>query len=172
MSYEYFAVPVVLAGPSARSMRLPMSVRFSAGGQSTFNILSSSSFPAGRVCHGEQHASIRAAPTQVATEPGAHLVDAGVGMLSHKCRGRGDEAWCAKAALLGVMFYEGFLHGIHFFGRAETFHGGDLPTFRLNCEHGTGINGFVIHQHRASAAGAAVANFFRAGNIEPVAERI
>ena len=44
--------------------------------------------------------------------------------------------------------------------------------FGFHGQHRAGINRFAIDQHGAGAARAAVANFFRAGEIEPVAQGI
>src|SRR5439155_26718511 len=119
ISYEYFAAPVAFNGPSMRSMRLPMSARLSAAGQSTFAI-SRNSFP-GRVHHGEHHAGIGAAATKIAAETGADLLDRGVRIFTDESGAGDDEARGAKAALLGVVVHKGLLHFVHSFRRAQPF---------------------------------------------------
>src|SRR5689334_23275271 len=112
MSNEYFAAPVVLSGASMREMLLPMSLRWSAVGQSTLTILRAPFL--GRISDREQHARIRSTATKVASQPSPHFVDAGIRMLAHERRRGGHKARSAKSALLRVMFHERLLYRSEF----------------------------------------------------------
>src|SRR5437016_5653731 len=153
-----------------RSMRLPMSVRLSAGGQSTLAISRPSLL--GCVHDGEHHAGIGAAATEIAAQTGANLIDGGVGMVADKGRASDDETGRAESALLGVMAYKSLLDFVHLFRAADAFDGRDFTAFSLDGEHRAGINRVAIDQHRAGAAGAAVANFLATGEVESVAQRV
>src|SRR5712671_2009583 len=106
-------------------MRFPISTRLSSGGQSTFAILHLSF---GCIGDSEQHAGVSAAATEIASQPSAHLFDAGVRMLPNKSGRSHDETRRAKAALLGVVFHESFLHGVEFIRSADPFDGRDVVT--------------------------------------------
>src|SRR5262245_3397774 len=112
MSKEYFAAPVVLRGESMREICLPISVRLSAEGQSTFAILNAPFLRGVRDC--EQHAGVGAATAEIPAEPSADFVNAGLRMLPHEGGRCHDEPGRAETALLGVMFHEGLLHCVQF----------------------------------------------------------
>src|SRR5437879_4006755 len=94
MSKEYLAAPVVLSGASMREMRLPMSVRWSAVGQSTFTILRAS-FLRG-VGDREQHARVGAEATKIASQPSPNFIHRSVRMLSYEGGGRSHKTRRAK----------------------------------------------------------------------------
>jgi len=170
VTYEIIslAAPAAFTGPSIRSMRLPMSVRFSAAGQSTLAISRPSLL--GGIHHCEHHAGIGAAATEIAAQTGAHLFEGGVGMVANKGRASHDETGRAESALLGVVVHKSLLDFVHLFRAADPFDGRDFTAFGLDGKHGAGINRVAIDQHRAGAAGAAVANFLATGEVEPVAQ--
>src|ERR1051325_11750246 len=95
-------------GPSMRSMRLPMSVRFSGAGQSTLAILRPSFLR--RVHGGQHHAGVGAAAAEVAPQPGARLFQRGIGVIADKSGAGHDETRGAETALLGVVLDERLLH--------------------------------------------------------------
>src|SRR5207244_8646084 len=59
-----------------------------------------------------------------------------------------------------------------FFRCAQAFDRRDFAAFGFDGEQGTGINRVAVHQYRASAAGAPVADLLATGEIEPVAQRV
>jgi hypothetical protein len=65
-----------------------------------------------------------------------------------------------------------FCTGVQLVRRADAFDRRDLMAFGFDGEHRAGINRFAIEQHGAGAARRAVANFFRAGDVEPIAQRV
>ena len=93
-------------------------------------------------------------------------------MLVKKCLGGDNEARRAEAALLRVIVNERLLDGMEMPRLAEPFHGGDLRALRVDGQHRAGVHGFVVHQHGASAAGAAIANALGAGQRKLVAQRV
>src|SRR5438477_10675195 len=93
-------------------------------------------------------------------------------MVAHESGASDDKARCAEAALLCVMINESFLHRVHLFGCADSFHGRDFAALGFDGQHRAGINRVAIHQHCAGAAGAAVADFLATGEVETVAKRV
>src|SRR5690242_8957581 len=151
-------------------MLLPISDRFSAGGQSTFAI-SNPSFLR-RISDGEDHTGIRAAPAEIAADSVANLLGGGIGVLADKSRAGDDKAGRAEATLLGIVMHERLLHLVHPFRCPQSFDRGDFAAFGLYSQHRAGINRMAIHKDRAGTARATVANLFATGEIEPVAQRI
>ncbi len=93
-------------------------------------------------------------------------------MLVKKSLGGDDEARRAEAALLRVIVNECLLDGMEMGGIAQAFHGGDLRALRVDGQHRAGVHGFVVHQHGASAAGAAIADALGAGKLKLVAQGV
>ena len=100
------------------------------------------------------------------------LLRRGVGMLVKKSFGGDNEAGRAEAALLRVIVNECLLDGMKMAGLAEAFHGGDLRALCVDGQHRAGVHSFVVHQHGASAAGAAIANALGAGKLKLVAQGV
>ncbi len=93
-------------------------------------------------------------------------------MLIKKSLGGDNEARRAEAALLRVIVNECLLYRMEMARIAEAFHGGDLRILRVDGQHRAGVNGFVVHQHGAGAAGAAIANALGAGKLKLVAQSV
>ncbi len=93
-------------------------------------------------------------------------------MLIKKGLGGDNEARRAEAALLSIVIDECLLNGMEVAGFAQAFHGGDLRALRINGQHRTGVDGFVVHEHGACAAGAAIADALGAGKLKLVAQSV
>ena len=93
-------------------------------------------------------------------------------MLVKKRFGGDDEAWRAEAALLRVIVDESLLYGMEMTRLAKPFHGRDLRALGVDGEHRAGVHGFVVHQHGASAAGAAVTDSLGASELKLVAQGV
>src|ERR1051325_7467849 len=105
-------------------------MRLSAAGQSTFAILRCSFLCCVR--NREQHSRVRSAPAEIATQPGAHLLDGRVRMVADKRGGCGHEPRRAETTLLGVVFHKSFLYRAQLVRRTDAFHGRDLMAFGLD----------------------------------------
>src|SRR5438477_2800993 len=125
----------------------------------------------GRLEHGLEHARVGAAAAEVAGQAVLDLLEGRVRILLEQ-RGRGDhEAGSAEAALQGVRLHEGGLHGAHLLRRAEALDGRDLVADGVRGQHQAGGHGLAVQEHRAAAAGAAVADLLGPGEVEVVAQR-
>ena len=93
-------------------------------------------------------------------------------MLVKKSLCGNNEARRAEAALLRVIVNERLLDGMEMARLAKAFHGGDLRALCVDGQHRAGVHGFVVHQHGASAAGAAIANALGAGKLKLVAQSV
>ena len=86
---------------------------------------------------------------------------------------RGDDhAWNAEAALNGAGFDERLLHRIELSVSAQSFDRDDILAIAFDGEHETSVDRTAVQQHRAGAALAFGAAFFRAGQIQLVAQRL
>jgi len=74
---------------------------------------------------------------------------------------RHDHAGGAEAALEGLVFEKGLLHGIEVAVLRETFDGGDLFVFDIAGECEARADGFAVDQHGARATDADTATFNR-----------
>ena len=83
-----------------------------------------------------------------------------------------DETRRAIAALQRVLFQKRLLHLRQFAIFRQSFDRRDFAALRLDGEFLAGINRQVVHQHRAGAAGRAVATFLRAGQAGIIPQRV
>src|SRR5437763_12347105 len=86
--------------------------------------------------------------------------------------GSDHKARSAESALRAIVIHEGLLHRMQFAILHQRLNRDDGLALRLNGQHGAGIDGLVVEQHGAGSTLAAVANPFRSGDIEVVAERV
>src|SRR5258707_9829558 len=99
MSYEYFARPETLWGPSMREIRLPIKLRFSASGH-----LYSGIVPSLRYLHDRSaNSHVGAAPAEVAPQTCSQLFGCRRGVLIKESLAGDHEARRTEAALLGVI---------------------------------------------------------------------
>ena len=125
-----------------------------------------------RLEHGLQDVRLRAAAAQV---PGAGVLDFVGGrmrILFQQRRHAHDETRRAIAALQRVLVNERLLHLRQFAVFGQSFDGGDFMALRLDGEFLAGINRQVVQQHRAGAAGRAVAAFLGAGQAGIIPQRV
>src|SRR5262245_31809356 len=162
-------------------MRLPMWVRFSSSGHlySAMVLASSRQFRRPGFSHlprslrdGGLDAVIGAAPAEIAARAQLDLFGRRPGVFfEQRCAGH-DEAGSAEPALLRVVIPEGLLDRMELAVLFETFDCSNLFALRLDRQRRAGIDGFAVHDHRAGAAGGAVADAFGAGDVQIVAQRV
>ena len=68
-----------------------------------------------------------------------------------------------------MLVPEGLLDGVQLVAVRQTFDGHDLTAFGLDGEHGAGLDGLAVDDHRAGAALAGVAAHVRARETGDVA---
>src|SRR4051812_4462245 len=93
-------------------------------------------------------------------------------MLVEECFAGDNKSGSAKSTLRGVVVDERLLDGMQLAASHERFDGGDLLALSFDCEYRTRVRGFIVDQHGARSAFAAVAHSFGAGQIQIVAKSI
>src|ERR1019366_8597011 len=181
MSYENFARPATLSGPSSRFTDVPITA-----GLSGHKYLSGA-FGGGvwlpRPCIlGTGHppylhvrfenAREGPAPADVAVEPLLDLLDGRLRMLLEERDRRHDEPRCAEAAHQPVGVAERLLHGMQRGASREAFHGPNLFALHFDRKRRARIHRAAVHDHRAGAAGAAIAHALVAGHVGTRTDRI
>src|SRR5262249_1209475 len=81
-----------------------------------------------------------------------------------------DEPWRAVATHQTILIDERLLNGSKLSVFGEAFDGGDFAFLRFDGEHGTGIDRRIVKENGASAAGAAIADFFGASQVGMIAQ--
>ena len=79
-----------------------------------------------RIEHGANNLVVARAATQVARQPVAHLVFAGIWVVIEQSLGRNEEAGRANAALQRCVLEEFLLYRMQSLGRGKSFNRGDL----------------------------------------------
>ena len=115
---------------------------------------------------------VTGAATQIAVERVADLSVRRLRVLGEQVGGGHDHAGRAEAALQPVLFPEGLLQRVQRAISREPLDGGDLPTFRLDGEHGAALHRLPIHVDGAGTALARVAADVGAGEIQLVAQHV
>ena len=82
-----------------------------------------------------------------------------------------DEAGRTIAAHQCVLVHERLLHFAELPVFREAFDGRDFFALRIDRQHRTGINRFIVDQHGARAARGAIAHFLRTGQRRMIAQR-
>ena len=93
-------------------------------------------------------------------------------MFIEKSLGGNHESGGAEAALLGVVFHKGSLHGMKLLALHQALDCNDGLVLRLDGQHRTGVHRFTIHKHGTGAAGAPVADALRAGDFKILPQRV
>jgi hypothetical protein len=83
-----------------------------------------------------------------------------------------DLARCAAATLPGVRLEERLLHGVPLAMMAQPFDRGDLLPRASDREQQTGVQSPALHQHRAGATIAHVADLLRARPLQVRSTRL
>ena len=96
----------------------------------------------------------------------------GVGMLLEQRDARHDEARRAEAAHQRVLVAERLLHRMQRVAVREAVDGANLLALHLDRQRRAGVDRAAVDDHRAGAAGAAVAAALVAGQVGAHAERI
>src|SRR4051794_23471180 len=126
---------------------------------------------AGRLDRGED-AGVGPATADVAGQPALDLDQRGVLLLVEQGLARHHHPRGAEPALQGVRLDELGLDGVQLaVGRGQPLDGGDLLARSVDREEHAGVHQGAVDDHPAAAAGAAVADLLRPGEIEVVAER-
>ena len=76
-----------------------------------------------------------------------------------------DKTRCAKAALLGVVIYEGLLDGVQFVPVHQPLDCGDCLTLSFDCQDRARINGLAVDDYGASAARGTVTDALGPGKV-------
>ena len=100
------------------------------------------------------------------------VLQSGIGIAVEERLGGHDEAGRAEAALLGVVLHERGLEGIELVAVAEALHrmdGGELEGDRQQAAR---IDRIAVDQHRAGAAGAAVADPLGTRQLQMIAQGV
>src|SRR3989454_6597979 len=173
MSNVYLARPLALAGPSMRLMRLPMSLRWLASGQSYLHFaMSPSLHRLGSLEHRLPDSHVGAATAQVAAQSSLHVFHGRVGVRIEEGLARHHEARRTEAALLRVVIHESRHHRVQVaFGR-QALNGGDAAPVGFDRQHGTRVDRLAVHDHRAGAARGAVAHALGSRDVQMVATRV
>src|SRR5689334_5763924 len=115
---------------------------------------------------------VGATAAEVAAQSVADLLRSRVGILVEKSFSRDDKTRRAEAALLGIIFDEGSLHGTELIAVHEPLGGRDRFVLRLDGEDRARVHRFVVYKHSAGAAGAAIADPLRTGDLKFLTQRI
>src|SRR4051795_4916794 len=83
-----------------------------------------------------------------------------------------DLAGSAIAALESITLYERRLQRMELIALGQALDGGDLATFHQSGERQTGLYPLTVHQDRAGATLTEPAAFFRAGELQVLAQCI
>jgi hypothetical protein len=121
---------------------------------------------------GFEDAHVAGAATEVSGESFFDLLHGGVRVLGEEMVGGEDHAGSADAALGSALFEETLLDWVESFFVSDAFDGGDLGAFGLEDWDEAGVDEFAVHQDGAGAALAFAAAFFRAGEVEVLAEDV
>ena len=102
------------------------------------------------------------------------LICSGValGCLLQQSHARHDEARRAEAAHQRVLIAERLLHGMQPIAIGQTIHVANLLALYLDRQRRTGVDRPPVDDHRAGAAGAAIASALIAREIRARAQRI
>src|ERR1051326_1080100 len=109
---------------------------------------------------------------KIAHHPVLDLLLVGLGHLIEQRLGRDDLARRADAALEAAVLDEALLDRMELAVFREPLDGRDLAAVGENRGRDTRADHLAVHQHRAGAADADAAAFFRAGEPEIVAQKI
>jgi hypothetical protein len=113
------------------------------------------------------------AATQIAADPLADVVFAGIRFFLQKRFCRKQNAGRAKAALQTVQLPKLFLQRVQFgFARRQSFDRFQLCAVRLHGKHETRADRFAIQQHRAGAANAVLATDVRPRQAQIVPDEV
>src|SRR4051812_23544756 len=183
-SNVYLARPVTLSGPSSRLTDVPRTAR--SAGQ-----LNLGSAGGGGACpprpppcawlatlhpldarDGFEDARECTAPADVAVEPLLDLFGSGVRVLFKQPDARHHEARRAEAAHQRVLVAERRLDGMQRLAGREAVHRANLLALDVDGERRTRIDRAAVDDHRAGAAGAAIAAPLVAGEIGAHAKRV
>ncbi len=96
----------------------------------------------------------------------------GFGVLLEKRHRRHHEARRAEAAHQAVVVAEGLLHRVQRVALRQSIDGADVPALRLDGQHRARVVGPSVDDHRAGAAGAAIADTLLSGDVETRAHRV
>src|SRR6185437_15821464 len=116
------------------------------------------------------HSGIGPAAAEVAAKPVLNFLKRRTWIPFEEGFCRHHESRRAEAALLRVMIDKGLLNGMKLARLTQAFNGGDLPALGVDGQHRAGVHRLVVHQHGASAAGAAIANPLGAGKLKFVSQ--
>ena len=115
----------------------------------------------------------RAAAADVAVEPFADLLARRVGIFFQDRHRGDDEARRAEAAHQAVGVAERLLHRVHRpVGGGEAVDGANLLALHFDGERRARIDRAAVDDHRAGAAGAAIADALVAGEIGAIPDRV
>ena len=101
---------------------------------------------------------IGAAPAEIPFAAFLDLFQRGIGILLEQAGDAGHKTRRAEAAHHGVFLDKGRLHGAEMVGIAQALGGGDLASDGIDRQRQAAVDGLVVEQHGASAAGAHVAD--------------
>src|SRR5215204_6168843 len=123
--------------------------------------------------HGFEDAVERSAAADVAVEPFLDLLGRCVRVFFEQAHARHDEAGRAEAAHQRVLVAERLLHRMQLAARGgEPVDGADLLALDFDRQRRTRVDGAAVDDHRAGAAGAAIATALVAGQVGPHAQRV
>src|SRR4051794_10796906 len=177
MSKVYLARPLTLSGPSNRLTRVPTTVGVVAGQLYLASTGGGGGPPRPPPCCASatlhplhtgdrfEDAVERAAAADVAVEALFDLLGRRVGVFLEEADAGHDEARRAEAAHQRVLVAEGLLHGVQLSGSREPVDVANLLALDLDGECRAGVDRTAVDQHRAGAAGAAIAAALVAGQV-------
>ncbi len=122
--------------------------------------------------NGFEDARERAAAADVAVEALLDLFGRRVRMLLEQADARHDEARRAEAAHQRVLVAERLLHRMQLVAVGEAVDGANLLALHLDRQRRAGVDRAAVDDHRAGAAGAAIAAALVAGEIGAHAQRV
>src|SRR5262249_25610332 len=196
-SKVYFARPLTLSGPSRRLTRVPTTVLgvdgqlyfgstggccgapprpppCCAGGWGACGVLATRHPLAIRrdTRHRFEHAREGPAAADVAVEAFLDLLGRRVRMFLEQADARHDESRRAKAAHQRVLVAEGLLHRMQRAAARQTVDRANLLALHFDRERRARVDGSTVDDHRARAAGAAVAAALVARQIGAHTQRV
>ena len=127
---------------------------------------------AGAGLHGLDDVVIAGAAADVAFQPLAHVLLAGIAVTAGEIHGAHDHARGAEAALQPVMLAEGGLHRMQRAIAGQPFDGGHLGAIGLDRQQGAGFDRLAVDMDDAGAALAGVAADMGAGQAELLAQEL
>src|SRR5664280_3389969 len=151
-----------------------MTRRFSMGGQLEAGVLAifCSLHFLGGLKYSLTNPHVSAATAEVTTQPVLHVFHGGVGMLVDEALGRHDESARAVSALLRVMVDEGRGNRMQIVSGGKTFDGLDALALRVDGQDAATVYGLARQDDGTGPAGAAVADPFRAGQVQIIAHGV